>query len=244
MRTFWLIGASSGIGKALAHKLTEQGWQAAISARSAEVLEKMAAENPALHAFPLDVTDPETISNAFKSIESEMGEIDTCLFNAGDYTPMPLDEFDSQLFRQLIEVNYMGAVNLLNTIIPPFTHRGRGRILLTGSLAAYRGLPRSAPYGASKAALLNMAESLKLELKQKGVVLRVINPGFVRTPLTDKNSFKMPSLIDPEQAAKAICRELEASHFEIRFPKGFAWAMNLLRVMPYRLYFYLTRKAA
>jgi len=155
---------------------------------------------------------------------------------------MPVEQFDRDLFRQLLDVNYMGAVNLLDVILPDWTERGHGQILLTASLAAYRGLPRSAPYSASKAALLNMAESLHLELKAKGVLLRVINPGFVRTPLTDKNNFNMPSLMEPDEAAHAIITQLDNTQFEIRFPPRFAFVMNVLRILPYRLYFWITRR--
>lgn len=243
MKTFWLIGASSGIGEALAKSLSKEGWQVAISARSVDKLDTLANTSEHLHAYPLDVTDAHGFEQVYKDICEALGEIDYVMFNAGDYTPMPLEDYSSELFQKLIDVNFLGAVNLLNFIIPSFTARGHGQILLTASLAAYRGLPRSAPYSASKAALLSLAESLHLELKQKGVLLRVISPGFVKTPLTDKNTFKMPGLITAEEAAKAIMRELTGSHFEIRFPKGFAFSMRLLSLLPYKLYFYLTSRS-
>jgi short-subunit dehydrogenase len=240
----WLVGASSGIGQALAFKLADADWQVAISARSEHALEEMHVQHSNLHVFPVDVTDPALLKTSFQTIEAELGSVDLCFFNAGDYTPMPLAQFDTQLFRRLIEVNYMGVVNALDTVIPAMTKRQEGQILLTASLASYRGLPKSAPYSASKAAVLNLAESLHLELKQQGVLLRVINPGFVRSPLTAKNDFNMPFLMEPEDAAEVIMRKLPSKQFEIRFPLPFALIMKTLSLLPYTLFFWLTRKAA
>lgn len=243
MKNFWLIGASSGIGEALAYALVDAGWKVAISSRNEDKLNTMSEKSEHLLPYPVDVTQATALKKTYLDICEKIGDIDCVMFNAGDYKPMSIEEFSPKLFTKLIEVNYIGAVNLLDFIIPDFTKRAHGQILLTASLAAYRGLPRSAPYSASKAALLSLAESLHLELKQHNVLLRVINPGFVKTPLTDKNTFKMPSLISPEDAAKAIMKELEGDNFEIRFPKGFARNMRLLSLLPYRLYFYLTKKA-
>lgn len=239
----WLVGASSGIGRALAFQLAQAGWQVAISARRLDALQAMQAQAAALHPYPVDVTDLHSLHDAVEFITHELGDIDLCLLNAGDYTPMPLADFNIDLFRKLCEVNYMGMVNGLDAILPAMLARGRGQILLTASIAGYRGLPKSAPYSASKAAVINLAESLHLELKARGVLLRVINPGFVRTPLTDQNTFKMPFLIEADAAARAIIRELDKDHFEIVFPKRFAWLMKLLRMLPYWLYFKLTRRA-
>lgn len=239
----WLVGASSGIGQALAFRLAQVGWQVAISARRLVALQAMQAQNAALHPYPVDVTDMQSLHQAAAAITRELGGIDLCLLNAGDYTPMPLADFNPELFRKLCEVNYLGMVNGLDAILPLMLARGQGQILLTASIAGYRGLPKSAPYSASKAAAINLAESLHLELKAKGVRLRVINPGFVRTPLTDKNTFRMPFLLEPEDAARAILHELDRDNFEIVFPKRFAWLMKLLRILPYWLYFKLTRKA-
>ncbi|MGD2111993.1 MAG: SDR family NAD(P)-dependent oxidoreductase [Gammaproteobacteria bacterium] len=241
----WLVGASSGIGRALALRLAAGGWQVAISARSRTGLEKLAAEAPEgrLHAYPLDVTDAAQARATVQQIENDLGGIDTALLNAGDYEPMALEDFDAALFRRLIEVNYLGAVHCLEALLPAMRARARGQVLVTASLAGYRGLPRSAPYGASKAALINLAESLQPEMARAGIALRVINPGFVDTPLTRKNAFSMPFLMTPEQAAGRIYRGLERGGFEISFPRLFAWQFKLLRCLPYRLYFYLIRRA-
>ncbi|PWG61276.1 SDR family NAD(P)-dependent oxidoreductase [Spiribacter halobius] len=245
-RIAFISGASAGIGRALAERLARDGWQVVISSRRAEALEAIREANPQLaprlHPRVMDVTDAAACAAVFAEVESSLGEVDTLILNAGDYDPMRLDDFDPALFRRLAEVNYLGAVNGVAAALGPMRRRGRGQILVTASLSAYRGLPRAAPYGASKAAVLNMAEALRPELEGTGVALRVINPGFVRTRLTDKNDFRMPQLITPEQAADYIARELDGRGFEIMFPKRFGWTLKLLRLLPYRLYFALTRR--
>lgn len=240
----WLVGASSGIGQALAFQLAQAGWVVAISARRLDALQTMQAQEAALHPYVVDVTDAASLQQAAAAITRALGDIDLCVLNAGDYTPMPLATFSTDLFRKLMEINYMGAVHGLAAIIPLMVARGRGQILLTASVAGYRGLPKSAPYSASKAAVINLAESLHLELKAQGVQLRVINPGFVRSPLTDKNAFKMPFLMEAEDAARAIMRDLPHGNFEIAFPKRFVYLLKILRLLPYWLYFKLTKGAA
>ena len=239
----WLVGASSGIGQALAFQLAQAGWQVAISARRLDALQAMQAQHPALHPYTVDVTDVPSLHEAAAAITRELGEIELCVLNAGDYTPMPLADFNIELFRKLCDINYLGAVNGLDAIMPLMLERGRGQILLTASVAGYRGLPKSAPYSASKAAVISLAESLHLELKARGVLLRVVNPGFVRSPLTDKNAFKMPFLLEPEEAAQAIMRDLPRRNFEIAFPKRFVYLLKVLRLLPYWLYFKLTKGA-
>lgn len=240
----WIIGASSGIGKALAELLAKNNWQVAISSRSKDKLEVIAAQYENLHAFPLDITDTEILDNSRDEILTELGSIDSLFINAGDYTPMPLDEFDPALFGKLMAINFHGAVNGLNTVLPYMKQKQSGEIYITGSLAGYRGLPKAAPYNASKAAVISLAESLHLELKLQGISLRVINPGFVESPLTNKNDFIMPFLISPEKAAEYIYKELPKSNFEITFPKRFAYIMKTLRLLPYRAYFALTAASA
>lgn len=239
----WLVGASSGIGQALAFQLAQAGWQVAISARRLDALQAMQAQHPALHPYTVDVTNVPSLHEAAAAITRELGEIELCVLNAGDYTPMPLADFNIELFRKLCDINYLGAVNGLDAIMPLMLARGRGQILLTASVAGYRGLPKSAPYSASKAAVISLAESLHLELKARGVLLRVVNPGFVRSPLTAKNAFKMPFLLEPEEAAQAIMRDLPRRNFEIAFPKRFVYLLKVLRLLPYWLYFKLTKGA-
>ncbi len=245
-RVAMITGASAGIGRALALKLARDGWQVVVSARREAALNAIGEEHPdlaeRLHVYPLDVTDSAACQSVMAQVEDKVGEIDTLILNAGDYDPMPLDAFDPELFRRLAEVNYLGTVNGLGAALERMRPRGRGQILLTASLSAYRGLPQAAPYGASKAAVLNMAEALRPALAGSGVALRVINPGFVKTRLTEKNRFHMPQLITPEQAADYIHREIDAAGFEIMFPKRFAWTLKLLRLLPYRLYFAITQR--
>lgn len=237
----WLIGASTGIGAVLARRLAAEGHRVIVSARSEDKLQSL-AETPGITSLPLDVTDEEGFKVAAKRLQEQLGGIDLAILNAGDYSPMPLEDFDTRLFRDTFEVNTFGVIHGLAALLPIMQNQGGGRILVTASIAGYRGLPKAAPYNASKAAVISLCESLRPELKQQGISLRVINPGFVRTPLTDKNRFPMPFLITAEQAADAIMKELDKDNFEIAFPKRFAWLMKLLRLLPYRWYFGLVGK--
>ena len=242
----WVTGASSGIGWHLSKRLVLSGWCVAVTARREEKLQQLAASvhgGPGqLHAFPGDVTDLPTLSQTVKRIYAELGAIDRCFLNAGDYDPKPMTEFDIGLFQRIIDVNYMGVVNALSLVLPRMLARQQGEIYITASLAGYRGLPLAGPYGSSKAALINLTETLNTELMPKGIKVRVINPGFVKTELTDKNRFGMPFLISTEKAADYIMRELDTDGFEIAFPKRFVYLMKLLRILPYRAYFAVTRK--
>lgn len=242
---FWLVGASSGIGRALALRLAAEGWQVAVTARRTEALEALAGEAAGpgrVVPFPGDVTDAAAMAELAAAVEAHLGPMDRVLFNQGDYEPMPLEAFDPALFERLMRVNYLGMVNGLAAVMPAMIRRGRGEILLTASLAGYRGLPRAAPYAASKAAVISLAESLQPELAQKGVRLRVINPGFVRTPLTDKNRFSMPFLMETDEAVEALLRGLKGRGFEIRFPRPFALIMQGLRLLPYGVFLRITRR--
>ncbi|MFP4160509.1 MAG: SDR family NAD(P)-dependent oxidoreductase [Ectothiorhodospira sp.] len=241
----WLVGASSGIGRALALRLAAAGQEVAITARRGEALEALAREAPGpgrLVPFPGDVTDAGAMKDVADAVEARLGPIEKALFNQGDYEPMGLEAFDPALFERLMRVNYLGMVHGLAAVMPAMIRRGRGEILLTASLAGYRGLPRAAPYGASKAAVINLAESLHPELAEKGVRLRVINPGFVRTPMTDKNRFHMPFLMETDAAVEAILRGLQGRGFEICFPRSFALLMKGLRLLPHGLFLRITRR--
>ena len=240
----WVTGASSGIGEALSVGLAGAGWTVAASARRADRLAALAAHPEAggrLHSVPVDVTDAAAVEAAAAEIERRLGPVEAAVFNAGDYTPMPARAFDTALCRHLMEVNYLGVVYGVGAVLPRLLARGRGRILVNASVAGYRGLPNAAAYGPSKAALINLAESLRVELQGSGVTVRVINPGFVRTPLTDKNEFTMPALLEPQAAADAIMRAFDGDSFEITFPKRFTYLMKLVRCLPYRWYFPLMR---
>ncbi len=240
----WLVGASSGIGRCLAQQLAAAGWRVAASARSVQRLDELVAGagQGRVRSYPLDVTDAAAVAATVARIEEEWGPVEVAILNAGDYEPMSLEQFDAALFRRLVEVNYMGAVHCLDALLPRLRRRRSGQLLLTASVSGYRGLPRGAPYSATKAALINLAEALQPELASAGVRMRVINPGFVDTPLTRKNRFAMPFLMTAEQAAARIVAKLEGSGFEIAFPRRFVWLLKLLRCLPYPVYFALVRR--
>ena len=235
----WIVGGSTGIGAALAKAYLEEGYQVLISARNEERLSKL-AESIGCQFMPLDVTDQNACISAWTDICQ--GSIpDKVIISSGTHQEMPVTEFNAKNCESLMQVNYFGVVYLLEAILPTFLKSG-GQIGVISSLAGYRGLPYASSYGASKAALINLCESLRVELEDSNVDIRLINPGFVKTPLTDKNQFKMPSLISPEQAAGEIVRGLKGQGFEIRFPKLFAATLALLRHLPYKLYFPLVKR--
>lgn len=248
IRSAWITGAGKGIGREVALRLAGRGASVAVSARTAPDLHELSREAESLPgkivAFPLDVTDEEAVVRTFDAIEQSLGPLDLVLFNAGTHIPISADDFDADRFRTLVEANLMGVVHGLAPTIPAFIARRAGHIAVMSSVAGYRGLPTGAGYGATKAALINMCESLKPELDGHGVAITVINPGFVRTPLTDRNPFKMPFLMEPGAAAERVIAGLEARRFEITFPRRFTWTLKLLRCLPYALYFPLTRRLA
>ncbi|MBN41903.1 MAG: oxidoreductase [Alphaproteobacteria bacterium] len=245
-RLAWVTGASRGIGYAVARALAADGWVVAVSARNAADLETLARECGELKGevrpYPLDITDAFAVSRTFAAIEADLGNVGLAILNAGTHEPVDGRSFAIAPFRRLMEVNYMGAVNCLAPVVEHFVARGTGRIAVVASLAGYRGLPTASAYGASKAALINMCEALHPELDAVGVILSVVTPGFVRTQLTDKNSFPMPFLINADTAARRIVRGLKDDRFEITFPRRFAFLMKLFRVLPYRIFFAFTRR--
>lgn len=240
--TVWITGASTGIGRAIAERLADAGAKVAVSARSAEKLESLAALYPGVAAYPLDVTDAAAVQDTCRKIEGEMGPIDLVLFAAGTYAPVSLDRVDAHDFDAAMRVNYMGVVNGLSAILPRMRARRRGHVAWIASVAGYRGLPKAASYGPTKAALINLAESLKPDLERDGITTSIVNPGFVRTPLTAQNDFEMPFLIEPEDAAGRTIAGLAAGRFEIAFPRRFVAILKLARVLPYTLYFSLVRR--
>ncbi len=239
-KSVWLVGASTGIGRATAALLHARGARVIVSARSADTLAQFVAEHPGARAVPLDVTDRVAVRAAAKALEQE-GGIDGMVYCAGHYTAMDADAIDLDDMLRHVDINYVGALHLLDAVLPGML-RAKGRqpfVSLVGSVAGYAGLPRSLAYGPTKAALINLAQTLYLGLRDKGVGVSIINPGFVETPLTAQNSFRMPALLSPEQAAQAIVQGWERGAFEIHFPKRFTVWLKLLSVLPYRLYFSL-----
>lgn len=236
MALTWLTGASSGIGFDLAKELQARGQPLVVSARSMAPLAQLAAHE-GTNALPLDVTMRDKVADAVAKIEQDFGPIETAIFNAGTHLPVEGDQFNADGFSWLMNVNVMGVVHCLEAVIPAMVARGRGRIVIVASVAGYRGLPTASYYGATKAALINMAEALRLDLKKHGIVVQLVNPGFVKTPLTDKNEFPMPFLMDSKVAAKRFADGIETDKFEITFPRRFAMILKLLRMLPYALYF-------
>ena len=240
----WITGASSGIGEALARRLARDGCEVVASARSAEKLAALAREpDRSIVLWPLDITDHGAVQAAVARVEAERGPIDVAVLNAGTHQPVEAGEFTASGLRALIELNVMGTAACLEALMPRMIARGRGRIAVVASVAGYRGLPTGAYYGASKAALINLTESLRFDLDRAGVTIQLIDPGFVRTPLTDRNDFPMPFLIDTDLAADRIARGLRSRRFEIAFPRIFVALLKLLRLLPFRLYFPLVDRA-
>lgn len=243
--TAWIVGASSGIGAALARALAEGGSRVAISARSVEKLEALRGEFPdRIEVVPLDVTEASACSHANAEINRRFGAApDLVVLAAGMWQEMHAQEFDAAVFTRTLSVNTLGTANVLGAILPGAITRGSGHIAVIASVAGYRGLPGASAYGASKAALINLCEALAPELARNGVRLRLINPGFVKTPMTTVNTFPMPFAIPAAAAAKRILRALTtSSRFEITFPKRLTWLLKFLRLLPYPSYFAITRR--
>ena len=236
----WLIGASSGIGEATARLLMAHGARVALTSRSCDTLEKLADGNAVV--VPADVTDRASLAAEFDSVRAEFGDIDVAILNAGTHQPVRAWELDAEAAEKLVQVNLVGAMNASALLAPYFAQRGSGRMAITASVAGYGGLPSGLVYGATKAALINFAETLYLDLAPKGVAVHLINPGFVKTPLTDLNDFKMSALIEADEAAREILAGIEAGAFEIHFPKRFTRVLKLLNLLPYRAYFPLVHR--
>ncbi len=239
----WVTGGSAGIGKAIVEAYAQEGAVVAATARPSERLDGLAQAHENVLAFPADITDPAAIKAAVAAIEERLGPIDRAILNAGTHHPVHARDFTAADLRALMETNLMGTANCLEAIMPTMIGRGRGQIAVVSSIAGYTGLPTSAYYGASKAALFNLCESLKFDLDRAGVDLRVVAPGFVRTPLTDKNEFPMPFIMEPEAAAARVVKGLKGRQFEVTFPRRFSYLLKFFRCLPYWLYFPLVARS-
>ena len=239
-KTAWITGASTGIGREIALQLAAAGVKVAASARSPE---KLAALGPNILAIPLDVTDAAACRAAAAEVESRLGPIDLAVLGAGTYTPVALDDLDPARFAHMMDTNYMGVVNCVAALAPGMMARGAGHLSWIASVAGYVGLPKAAAYGPTKAALINLAESLEPEMSVKGVSVSVINPGFVETPLTAQNDFPMPFLMKADDAARRTIQGLAAGRFEVAYPRRFVAILKALRLLPYPLFFRLIRRA-
>ncbi len=240
-RTVWLVGASSGIGRATASALHAAGARVYVSARNAAALASFVAEHPGAHALPLDASDPAAVRRAAQAIFA-VSPLDCVLYCAGYYREMRATEFDLAEMLRHEQVNYVGALYVLDAVLPHMLARRSGHISLVSSVAGYRGLPKSLAYGPTKAALINLGETLYVDLHDHGIGVSMVNPGFVETPLTSQNQFRMPALITPEQAAQEILRGWRRGKFEIHFPRRFTLWMKTLQLLPNRLYFSIIRR--
>ena len=236
----WLTGASSGIGEALVGPLVERGARLAISARRADRLEAIAADarrrGGDVRVYPVDVTDRAAVRQAVAAIESDLGGIDLAILNAGGHTPAGPVRFDGQQAVDTMTVNYFGVVYGIEAVVPGMLARKHGYIAGVASISGYRALPAAGAYGASKAALIHLLNSIRFDLEPSGIHITVINPGFIKTPLTDRNRFPMPFLMPVDEAAVRIVRGLEREQKEIHFPKPLSWTLKALRVLPYPVY--------
>jgi len=227
-KTFWLIGASEGLGREISKALVGAGAHVILSARSQDRLQELTWALGAATPLPMDVTDASSVAEAAQSL----GPIDGVIYNAGAYTPMRSQDWDSAEALAMMDVNFAGAVRVLGYVLPQFIAKGQGDITLVGSLAGYHGLPAAVGYAASKAALISLAETIRHDLRGSGITTRIINPGFIETRLTQKNHFPMPQLMTPEHAADHVLRALKRRRFRTDFPRPFSWAVKTLSVLP------------
>lgn len=239
----WIIGASTGIGAALAENLAERGAFLALSARRVERLEALSHRLTGSVAIPLDVAEPHSILPALLRLLDLWGGIDVVVLNAGTYAPLRAWDLAVEAARTTFEINLMGVINGTAAVLPQLLQQGHGALVIVGSVAGYRGLPKALAYGASKAAVINFAEALYLDVAPRGVGVFLVNPGFVETPLTAQNSFRMPALISAREAATHIVAGLARGRFEIHFPKRFTLLLKLLRLLPEALYVRAVRGA-
>ena len=242
-KKIWITGASSGIGRALAIKFANEGWQVAVSARRENLLQDLNKNNLNIHSFPLDIKDESKAKKVFQDIIEKFQTIDICVFCTGIHDPESEKKLSNEKIREIMETNFFGTVNCIMAVNAYFRERKNGHISIVSSVAGYRGLPAASGYCASKAALISLAESLFFDFKRYNVRISLVSPGFIKTPLTDKNKFPMPMIKSPEYAAEKMFIGLTKKNtFEIHFPKTFTIIVKLLKIMPNWLFFFLVGK--
>ena len=242
-KTIWITGGSTGIGKALAIKFANKGWNVAVSARRVELLDELSNNYENISSFPLDVTDKAKCIEVFNQIKTKFENIDICFFSTGTWNPKKEKEIDVEQMEDVFKVNFFGTVNSIKAVEQYYRERKNGHISIVSSIAGYRGLPNSTGYGPSKSALNNLAESLFFDFKRYGVRVSLISPGFIKTPMTDKNDFKMPFLKTVEYAAEKIFEGLtKTKKFEIHFPKQLTLILKFLKILPNSWYLSLVSR--
>lgn len=233
-KRYWLVGASEGLGRAVAQVMSRAGCEVIVSARSEDRLRSLVAELPGKASFvTVDVADMESV----KAAAAEVGEIDGMVYLAGVYWPMKASEWDNEKATMMAEVNYLGASRVVGEVIGPMIEKGAGHIVLTGSLSGFRGLPGAIGYSASKAGLMALAESMQADLRTSPIKVQVINPGFIKTRLTEKNDFNMPFIMDPEEAAREVFDHMNTDTFKKSFPLLFSWVFRGSQFLPDWLYY-------
>jgi len=242
-KTIWITGGSTGIGKALAIKFANKGWNVAISARRENLLNEISDKYENISSFPLDVTNKEKCKEVFNSIKSKFENIDICFFSTGTWNPKKEKDIDVEQIEDVFKVNFFGTLNSIKSVETYFKNKKSGTITIVSSIAGYRGLPNSTGYGPSKSALNNLAESLYFDFKRSNVRICLVSPGFIKTPMTDQNDFKMPFLKTTEYAAEKIYDGLiNKKVFEIHFPKSLTLILKILSFLPSKIYFSLIGK--
>ena len=235
-KRYWLVGASEGLGRAVAHRLSSVGAEVIVSARSEDRLKELVAELPGKASYiTVDVTDRAAVEAAAQ----EAGELDGVVYLAGVYWPMKSSEWDNEKADLMGEINYLGASRVVGAVIGDMVKRDRGHIVLTGSLSGFRGLPGAIGYSASKAGLMALAESMQADLHKSNIQVQVINPGFIKTRLTDKNDFNMPFIMTAEDAAHEFFEHMNGDGFKKSFPMVFSWVFRLSQFMPDWMYYRL-----
>ena len=242
-KVIWITGGGTGIGKAVAIEFADKGWNVAISGRRENVLKEVEDKFPNIKAYPLDVNDKEKCFEIVNTIKKDLGDLDICFFSTGTWDPKKEKEIDIEQIEKVFKVNFFGTLNCIKSVEDHFRNKKDGIITIVSSIAGYKGLPNSTGYGPSKAALNNLAESLYFDFGRYGVRVCLVSPGFIKTPMTDKNNFKMPFLKTPEYSASQIYDGLiNKKNFEIHFPKQLTLILKFLKIIPDKLYFYLIGK--
>ena len=235
-KRYWLVGASEGLGAALAHKLARAGVEVIVSARSQDKLEALVEELPGnASSQVVDVSDRESVEQAAKAV----GDVDGVVFLAGVYWPMKSQDWDAKSAEMMADINFTGAVRVMGAVMPMMQERGTGHLVITGSLSGFRGLPGAIGYAASKAGTMALAESMYADLRGTGIDVQLANPGFIKTRLTEKNEFSMPFIMEPEDAAREMFEMMNSTRFKKSFPRVFSWVFRLSQFMPDWMYYRL-----